>query len=161
MPEAPKQLADPNAYHHTQRAPLYLLFYAIAIAFLVVGVALRGRPPFPWMFPVLAAVMAVLAGSMHNLTVKDHGERLLIGFGPIPLFRRSVRYRDIASVEAGRTRLLDGWGIHVNLSGGWVWNIWGRDCVVVHLKNGGVLRIGTDDREHLTQFLANRLRIES
>jgi hypothetical protein len=37
---------------------------------------------------------------------------------------------DIGSVEIGRTLHLDGWGIHMSVRGGWVWNLWGRDCVV-------------------------------
>ena len=74
-------------------------------------------------------------------------------FGPLPLFRRKVRYADIMTAEVGRTLLLDGWGIHYSIRGGWVWNIWGRDCVVVHFRNGGALRIGTDDAENLAQFL--------
>ena len=47
--------------------------------------------------------------------------------------------------------ILDGWGIHMSIRGGWVWNLWGRDCVVVHLKKG-VLRIGTDDAANLPDF---------
>jgi hypothetical protein len=43
--------------------------------------------------------------------------------------------------------------IHYSIRGGLVWNLWGRDCVVVHFKNGGVLRIGTDDAENLADFL--------
>ena len=70
---------------------------------------------------------------------------LAIRFGPVPLFRRTVRYTDIEKVEVGRTLILEGWGIHYSIRGGWVWNLWGRDCVVVHFKNGGVLRIATDD----------------
>ena len=82
---------------------------------------------------------------------------LAIRFGPVPLFRRTVRYADIEKVEVGRTLILDGWGIHYSIRGGWVWNLWGRDCVVVHLKNGGVLRIGTDDAENLACFLEGKI----
>jgi hypothetical protein len=39
----------------------------------------------------------------------------------------------------------------------WVWNLWGRDCVVVHLKNSGVLRIGTDDAANHARFLEGKL----
>jgi len=49
------------------------------------------------------------------------------------LFRRTIRYDDIISAEIGRTTILDGWGIHMSLRGGWVWNLWGRDCVVLQL----------------------------
>jgi hypothetical protein len=51
--------------------------------------------------------------------------------------------------------ILDGWGIHMSIRGGWVWNLWGRDCVVVHLKKG-TLRIGTDDAANLEVFLQGK-----
>lgn len=35
--------------------------------------------------------------------------------------------------------------------------MWGRTCVVVHFKNGGTLRIGTDDAENLAGFLAREI----
>ena len=87
----------------------------------------------------------------------DLGEVLAICFGPVPLFRRTVQYADIESVDVGRTLLLDGWGIHLSIRGGWVWNPWGRDCLVVRFKNGGTLRIGTDDAEELARFLNGRI----
>jgi hypothetical protein len=146
-----------TAYQHTQRSPLCVLLYALAITFLVLGWVLRGTPPFLWMYPFLGLLILVLGASFHHLTVEDQGEKLLITFGPIGLFRRRIKYGDIVSVEAGRTTILDGWGIHVSLKGGWVWNIWGRDCVVIRLRNGGILRIGTDDTENLLSFLAKRL----
>jgi hypothetical protein len=71
------------------------------------------------------------------------------------LLRRTVPYQEIEAVEVGRTLLLDGWGIHHSVRGGWVWNLWGRDCVVVRLR-GGVLRIGTDDAENLACFLQEK-----
>ena len=98
-------------------------------------------------------LIALLAPACHHLTVEDEGDQLAIRFGPLPLLHRTVRYDDIARVEIGRTLLLDGWGIHDSIRGGWVWNLWGRDCVVVYLKNGGVLRIGTDDATNLACFL--------
>ena len=44
-----------------------------------------------------------------------------------------------------------------NLHSAWAWNIWGRDCVVVHFRKGGTLRIGTDDAENLAAFLGSRV----
>src|SRR5262249_12971741 len=35
-------------------------------------------------------------------------------------------------------------------------NLWGRDCVVLHRRDGGVLRIGTDDPENLARFLGGK-----
>jgi hypothetical protein len=49
-----------------------------------------------------------------------------------------------------------GWGIHWNPWGGWVWNIWGFDCVVLQL-NRGMFRVGTDDPDGLVEFLRRRI----
>ena len=97
-------------YRHTQRAPLCLLVYGTAIIFLVLGWVLCNEPVIQWVFPPVALLMLVLAGSVHHLTVEDEGDQLSISFGPIPLFRRSVKYENIVSVEIGRTTILDGWG---------------------------------------------------
>lgn len=144
-------------YSHTQNAPLCLLVYALAAVFLALGWFVQDAPPIQWLFPPIGLLMLVLAASFHHLSVEDQGDVLAVRFGPIPLFRRTVRYADIGSVEVGRTLLLDGWGIHLSIRGGWVWNLWGRTCVVVHFKDGGTLRIGTDDAPALARFLASRV----
>lgn len=145
-------------YTHTQRAPLCLLIYAAALVFASVGFAIRDTPSIPWLFPPIGIVLLAIAASFHHLTVEDQGGVLTIRFGPLPLFRRTVRYADIRSAEVGRSLLLDGWGIHLSVRGGWVWNLWGRACVVVHFKNGGALRIGTDDAENLVEFLRTKVQ---
>ncbi len=146
------------AYRHTQRAPLCLLLYALALIVMASGFIVDDAPPLRFMFPLLSLMILVLAASFHHLTVNDEGDRLSISFGPIPLFRRSVRYEDIKTVEVGRTTFLDGWGIHMSLRGGWVWNLWGLDCVVVRFKKGGMLRIGTDDAMCLAAFLSDQIK---
>jgi hypothetical protein len=91
---------------------------------------------------------------MHHLTVCDAGEHLLVQFGPLPLFRLRIAYAEIESVERCRSSVLDGWGIHVSPSGGWTWNLWGRDAIDIHRRGKCKLRIGTDDPEELEKFLA-------
>jgi hypothetical protein len=145
-------------YSHTQKAPLCLLIYALAAVFLALGYFVQDAPPIQWLFPPIGLLMLVLAASIHHLTVEDRGDVLAIRFGPLPLLRRTVRYADIRSVEIGRTLFLDGWGIHLSIRGGWVWNLWGRTCVVVHFKNGSTLRIGTDDADNLLEFLRRKVQ---
>ncbi|MFO1043285.1 MAG: hypothetical protein U0941_15940 [Planctomycetaceae bacterium] len=140
-------------YSHTQNAPLCLLIYALAAVFLALGWFVQDAPPIPWLFPPIGVLMLVIAASFHHLTVEDQGDVLSVRFGPIPSFRKTVKYADIVKVEVGRTLLLDGLGIHMSIRGGWVWNLWGRDCVVIGFKNGSTLRIGTDDAENLAGFL--------
>ncbi len=149
--------AECRGYAHTQNAPLCLLIYALAVVFLALGWFVRDAPPIQWLFPPIGLLMLVLAASIHHQTVEDRGDVLAVRFGPVPLLRRTVPYADMGSVEIGRTLLLDGWGIHYSVRGGWVWNLWGRDCVVIHFKNGGTLRVGTDDADNLVAFLRSRI----
>jgi mannose-6-phosphate isomerase-like protein (cupin superfamily) len=147
---------DQAAYQHTQRSPLCLLIYGLALVLLALGVVLRAEPLLNWLLPLVGLGVALLAPSFHYLAVEDQGDRLAIHFGPLPLFRRSVRYEDIVGAEIGRTSILDGWGIHLSLRGGWVWNIWGRECVVLRLRHSR-LTIGTDDAPQLLALINKRL----
>ncbi len=128
---------------------------AFAGGFLLAAVY---SPVFPLRitFLVTGMLMFLLGVSFHHLTVEDDGDQLAVRFGPFPLFRRRIPYEDIIEVEAGRTTFLDGWGIHWSPWGGWVWNVWGYDCVVLRLK-GGKLKIGTDDAEALAAFVKHRI----
>ena len=149
-----------TTYWHRQEAPLCLIVYVTAAGIFVMAWMLRLDPLAPVLLSGIGLLMLVLAASFHHLTVSDEGDRLLVAFGPLPLFRRSIPYDDIRKVEIGRTMLLDGWGIHLSFRGGWVWNIWGRDCIVLRLRRG-IIRIGTDDAENLAQFVQGRLTAEA
>lgn len=143
-------------YSHTQKAPLSLILCASALACF--GLAwMVGDSPGVLIAGSVGLLIALLASAFHHLTVEDRGDVLAILFGPVPLFRRSVRYADIEKADVGRTLILEGWGIHYSIRGGWVWNLWGRDCVVIHFKNSGTLRIGTDDAENLAGFLEGKI----
>jgi hypothetical protein len=145
-----------GGYSHTQKAPLCLILYASALACIFLAWII-GDMPGIYIGGGVGLLIALLAPAFHHLTVNDQGDHLKIRFGPVPLFRRTVRYADIETVEVGRTLILDGWGIHYSIRGGWVWNLWGWDCVVVRFKKGGVLRIGTDDAENLAGFLEGKI----
>jgi hypothetical protein len=149
-------MSNKSSYKHVQHAPLCLLVYILAVVFLVLGLIMNTEPPILWLFPPIGLFMLVLAASFHHLTVEGQGDRLTVSFGPIPLFRRAIQYDDIISAEIGRTSILDGWGIHMSLRGGWVWNLWGRDCVVLRLQKG-ILRVGTDDAANLAPFLNQKI----
>lgn len=145
-----------EGYRHTQKSPLCLLVYGTGLALLIGSWAARDEVPIAVILGITGVVVLFLGMAFHHLTVADQGDRLAIRFGPLPLFRRTVQYANIEKAEVGRTMILDGWGIHYSVRGGWVWNLWGRACVVVHFKKGGVLRIGTDDAEELAEFLKRK-----
>jgi hypothetical protein len=139
-------------YEHTQTGPWYLMLMAVGVVFLSVGWFVPGDPVSDIVLPVGAWAMAFLAMSFRTLTVVDRGDHLALRFGPVPLFRKRVRYQDLQRVTPGRLSILDGWGIHYSLRGGWVWSMWGFDCVDVRHRDR-TLRIGTDDAENLAKFL--------
>ncbi|QDT44482.1 hypothetical protein Pan241w_45920 [Gimesia alba] len=148
-------------YYHTQRGPLCLFIYAAAGLLYLAAWFTRNEPPRPYLclyFFGIGLLLTVVAVGFHHLTVADEIDRLRIRFGPLPLFQRSVLYEDILSAEVGRTTILDGWGIHLSFRGGWVWNLWGRECVVLKLRKG-TLRVGTDDAENLAAFVKSRISV--
>jgi hypothetical protein len=144
-----------QGYSHMQKAPLCWIFYGLALVLFALALVVDPANTTVVVCHLVGGVVVALgAASFHHLAVFDHGDSLRIRFGPLPLLRRSVRYADIEKIEVGRTLLLEGWGVHYSIvRGGWVWNLWGRDCVVVHWKKGSILRIGTDDAKNLAQFL--------
>jgi hypothetical protein len=146
-----------TGYSHKQTASLCLILYGVGIIPVTVAVLLGDDLGIVLGWSV-SLILVFLASCFHYLAVEDRLDVLAIRFGPVPLFRRTVPYAYIGSVEVGRTLLLDGWGIHLSIRGGWVWNLWGRTCVVVHFKDGGTLRIGTDDAVNLVEFLRGKVR---
>lgn len=145
-----------STYQHTQRAPLCVLLYVLALAFLATAYSMQNEPVLMWSFALASLSILVLATAFHHLTVEDGGNCLVIRFGPLPLFKRRVPYEWIVSVEPGKTTLLDGLGIHWSFQGGWTWILWGNDCVILRLRNG-ILRIGSNDVPRLSAFLRSRI----
>ncbi len=135
-----------------------LLIYASAAGTL----ALAWSAPMPPATALIclgsAAALAVLGASFHYLDVRDEGDQLRIQFGPLPLFATSIRYNEITLLARDRSTFMEGWGIHKSFRGGWVWNIWGRDCLLI--EHDGKTRVGTDDLENLLAFLSERTGID-
>lgn len=142
-------------YRHTQKGPWSWLLFATALLVLAVGLLVTDEPGLRVLLGATAAILGLLGASFHQLTVADEGDAVAVRFGPLPLFGKRIPYREIERVEIGRTTFLDGWGIHWSWRGGWVWNIWGRDCVVI--RHRGTTRVGTDDAENLASFLKTRI----
>jgi hypothetical protein len=89
-----------SRYSHTQKAPLCLLIYALAVLFVALGWFVQDAPPIPWLFPPIGSLMLVLAASIHHLSVVDQGEEMAVFFGPVPLLRTTIPYCEIKSVES-------------------------------------------------------------
>ncbi len=145
------------AYDHVQHAPLYWLMLAPAFVLLWVALNLAHNTAEAEAMLAVAAVIGLVAFTMHHLRVYDAGESLVARFGPIPIFGKRIRYDQIEAFAQDRTTLLDGWGIHWVPFRGWTYNLWGMDCVRFDLAGGRTVRIGTDNPEGLVRFLEGKL----
>ncbi len=146
-------------YSHTQRAPLHYLLHAIGFSLLISAWFARGEFAAVVIICSVASLMVMTGLMFTNLTLRDEGEFLDIAYGPLPVFRKQIRYCDLRAVEPCRTQLIDGWGIHWVPGRGWTYNLWGFDCVKLDVK-GRTIRVGSDDVDQLTQFLAKKITPE-
>lgn len=141
-----------GSYHRTQKGCLRMLLPSASLLCLL-GAAFHPNWPF---LLFIALAVAFLSFAFWSLTIEDGGDRLLVRFGPLALFRREIPYREIAAVERARAPILAGWGIHWTRRG-WLWNIGGRDCVRISREGGGGILLGTDDPEGLLSFIRGRI----
>ena len=142
-------------YEHTQRGWLQHILFAVAMVMLL-GAWLARSESAVMFFVLAVAVVFELVGLMFgSLTVRDEGEWLALRYGPLPVFRKRIRYADITAVEPGHTAIIDGWGIHYIIGRGWTYNLWGFGCVKLTLGRK-VIRVGSDDVDNLTEFLRRK-----
>lgn len=143
-------------YQHTQHAPLYWVLLAVATIQGVCAALAWDEPTVGILLAVSAAIVLLLAFMFKSLTIEDGGDALVVHYGPLPLFGTRIAYADITAVEAGQSAWIDGWGIHFIPGRGWTLNLWGFDCVELHLGDR-VMRVGSDDVENLVAFLRERI----
>jgi hypothetical protein len=144
-------------YHHTQNAPLHTLLLGGAVLMAFAGRVLCQAGPVRWVMIGAALFMVFIAYCFKSLTVEDGGDHLAIRYGPLPVFRKNLQFADISGVKRGRTKFIDGWGIHYIPGRGWTYNLWGFDCAEIQMP-GKVVRVGTDDPDGLVQFIHGRLQ---
>jgi len=147
----------PPEYDHTQTGRFEWLLYVMAAGMLLAVIVMPYHPVGTYALAGSALFMLLLSLTSRNLNVRDERHGVLIQFGPVHVFKKRIEYKDIVEVRADRSTWIDGWGVHWNPRHGWIWNIWGFDCVRLTLANGRVFRVGTDEPQKLTEFLKKRV----
>ena len=148
-------------YDHVQGGRLQYLLWGIGVLAACLGAFVHAEEPqAALVLWIVAPIMMALPALFSSLQVKDEGDHLLVRFGPVPLIKRRMPYAEMIAAEPAKSRLIDGWGIHYGPGRGWIWNLWGYDCVSVQQKNSE-FRIGTDDPEGLSAFLSARIAAET
>jgi hypothetical protein len=144
------------SYNHQQTGKLHLILLAPVVILLVPMWLLRASP-MAVMEPVaVILVLVLIAACFQYLVIRDEGSCLALRYGPFPLFSKRFPYSQMTAADPDRSTLLDGWGIHYMPGRGWIYNLWGCDCVKVQMGRK-VVRIGTDDVAGLVEFLRSKI----
>lgn len=138
-------------YYERQRSPWTL--FILLVVLVEIGLPLVIPLPFvaSVVMMVCAGVVTIIGFAFAELILEDNGESLRVRFGPLPLAATQIDYSEIISVTQERSTIFDGWGLR-RTRGGWLWNIWGFDCIAITTKTKTV-RVGTQQPTELLQFL--------
>jgi hypothetical protein len=139
-------------YAHTQSGwPIRIACGIAALGLVATGALPMDNGPPRFAMIAAALVTAVIGLLWSRMTVRIERERLHWSFGAgWPRF--SVALADIAAVDAVRTTFLEGWGVH-RTRRGWLYNIAGRDAVLVKRRDGTSFMLGTDEPRRLRSAL--------
>ncbi len=136
----------PMPYKHTQIG--YLMIGVMVALLLYFGVIFMVADSDPVLVPVLSVILLIIA-SFATLTVSIDGSYLRVKFG-YGIFSKSFALSEIVSVKSVKNRGYNGWGIRF-----WwkprmmILNVSGFDAVEIHMRNGKIYRIGTDEPKKL------------
>ena len=149
------------AYDHTQRGKLQWVCHVSSLFTLLIIVLFI--PPEAGMiaYPVTGLTIAIIeffAFAVITLRIYDHGDHLALRYGPLPIIGKKISYQDMATTEPGRSKFIDGWGVHYIPGRGWTYNLWGFACVEITMMDDKVIRVGTDDTDGLHAFLQQRIQ---
>ncbi|MCP3690789.1 MAG: hypothetical protein GY917_01230 [Planctomycetaceae bacterium] len=149
------------AYNHTQRGKLHWILHTTSLFTLLITVLVTPREAATIVYLVTGFTIAIIeffAFTCMTLRVYDDGDHLALKFGPLPLLAKRLPYQDMATTEPGRSKFIDGWGVHYIPGRGWTYNLWGFDCVEITMMDDKVIRVGTDDTDGLDTFLKQRIQ---
>ena len=137
-----------ETYRHRQTSQ-WLRMAAVGPGVILFAVLFLRPLHGPALVAALGALVIVsVAGWMFStLTIAVDAQSLRWWFGP-GLMSREIARAAIASVEHVRNPWWYGFGVH-RTPRGWLYNVGGLDAVEIALRDGGALRLGTDEPEAL------------
>jgi len=148
-------MSEPG-YRHTQ---VGLVIVCILLGgILVCGVLLWplwGRPTERWVIIGVLALLGIVLGLIHSLTVTVDEQALRFHFGPGVIHGKFL-LADIASCESVRNPWFVGFGVRWGIRW-WLFNVSGLDAVELRLHNGKRYRIGTDEPASLVAAIRANL----
>ena len=107
-----------------------------------------------WGMVVLGVVAVAVQLLVAGLSVRLYRDHLVVGLGSLGLISKSVRYDRIVRTESvtySPIREFGGWGIRWGKDGKKVWSARGNHAVVLHLRDGTRLYVGSDSPHRLEE----------
>jgi hypothetical protein len=140
-------------YQHRQKAKW--MSFIFIIAFIITSYAfLNTENPWP-IFLVLGLLgFCMIVFSSLTVTIKD--EYIDVSFGG-ELVKEKIKLSDIESCRQVHNQWYNGWGVRW-FPGGWLFNVSGFSAVELKLKNGRLIRIGTDEPAKLEEAIQKELQ---
>lgn len=142
-------------YQHTQAGTLirWLLTFCVLLLGLIISLYIRVFHQAGLVMPeqqdillrLMGAIFAVLVvlALFHNLTVGVDNQFIRLHYG-IGIIGKKIPLSELRECRPVTNKWWWGWGIR-KIPGGWMWNISGLQAVELKMKNGRILRIGTDE----------------
>ncbi len=90
----------------------------------------------------------VLLALFSSMTVRVTESDLVWWMGSMRGLGKTIPIEQIASADAIRTNVWNGWGIHLTPHG-WLWNVSGFNAVEIQLKDGSRYAVGTAEPKAL------------
>ncbi len=142
-----------EAYKHTQFGYAIAVSLGIAILFCIVLALVIPRSNI--MIPIIL-ILAFTLYLFSSLTIEVNTNLVKLKFGP-GLIKTAFRLDEISHCQIVTNPWYYGYGIHLFISSGWIYNVSGNQAVELVMKNGKKYRLGTDEPETLYQAILARL----
>ena len=140
-------------YRHTQTGWWMIVIFGIASMVLLIEGVIH---PEVYGFFIVSIAFIVSLLLFSRLTVEADDQKLRFKFG-VGLIRKQFEYSRIRSISTVKNKWYWGWGVRW-FGRGWLYNVAGLDAVEISLKNGRIVRIGTNDPAILQRFVDARLK---
>lgn len=101
---------------------------------------------------VLALIGVAVQWIVAGLSVKLYQDRIVVGLGLLGWVSKRMAYKDIEGLESVRyhpIREFGGWGVRFGAEGKRAWTARGERAVVLHLRDGLHIYVGSDDPHRL------------
>ena len=147
----PENLVD---YQHKQAA--ITLLGLISLPLLVCLLAAYSHPEHRAMLLLASGVLILGAALFSSLKIEVKAQTLSWRFG-LGLVHKQQSLSEVRSAEITKSTWLEGWGIHYTKRG-WLYNVSGRDAILITLASGKSFMLGSDDVVALWEAIQYRIK---